>query len=184
MKISSFFGFATVPPPSLDIPQKLRRAVYGTHTSERWNPIETRHNQCLAYAREIVRRAGGPSFNISTQNALRERDGRVSLRGSSIKDLDAAARAGVLRPGMVIHVKAHFDEEENGVRYTRAHDSHHWFVYMGLDRHGTPRFADNGHPGRGGDGYATAATMWQWVRHMKYGEPKVTAIYDPLSGAL
>lgn len=176
----SFAPPVVAPVNAPEIPRLLRRAVYGTHASERWNPIEKRHHQCLAFVRDIVRRAGGELRTATADHALREPDGRVLLRGVSIKDLDLAARRGILKPGMVIHVKAHFDEEENGVRYTRANDSHHWFIYMGTDASGTPRFADNGHPGKAGNYYCTAAGMWQWVRHMKYGEPKVSAIYDPI----
>lgn len=164
------------------IPTFLRNAVSRVNGSERWAPLTKRHHQCLAYTSDIVRTARGRLQMGTPENAVNGANGKALLRGERITSLDEAARRGLLRPGMVIHVKAHpYEEETNGAHYVRSDDSHHWFIYMGKDAHGTPRFADDSYPGKNGTHYATARQMWDRVKGMDYGEPMVAAIYDPLA---
>ena len=89
-------------------------------------------------------------------------------------------------PGMLIHVKIHYDKDP---AYHVSDDAHHWFIYMGKDEQGVPRFADNTHKGNLQTANDVYNNMKGWSNSKKYGDekygyvPRVTAVHDPFACA-
>lgn len=150
--------------------------------------LESRYSvsgKCLQFAGTVVYNAGGiPSEGTSyTQCHKAYPESRI-FRGKHISELPSAVEKGYLKPGMLIHVKIHYDMDP---AYHKADDAHHWFVYMGKDGQGIDRFADNTRLGMNQTAMQVYNSMKGWRNSRKYGDakygyiPRVTAFHDPFS---
>jgi hypothetical protein len=120
------------------------------------------------------------------------------VRGCHVDDVDSLVASGRLRPGMMIHTKAHWNEVEP---YHVGDDAHHWVMYVGKQNN-VARYADNIAFGK-----CTKTNPWSctssqagyygnmagWTNAELYGlepagvdgvnyPPRLTAIHDPLEG--
>lgn len=142
-------------------------------------------HKCLQFAGTIAHEAGAPDGKTTYTQPQSSWPADTALRGSSIDDLPAAVESGRLLPGMLIHVKLHYDRDP---AYHVSNDAHHWFVYMGKDEQGVPRFADNTHKGNLQTANDVYRNMRGWENSKKYGDsrygyiPRVTAVHDPFAG--
>ena len=143
----------------------------------------TTPNKCLQYAGTLAYKAGA---HVSEANSIYPHNAYKAdktLRGYRINKLDDAALAGKLKPGMLIHVKVHYDKDP---AYHVANDAHHWFVYMGT-QNGVPMFADTLKKGALHTADEVAATMDNVGNALKYGDSqygyvrRVEAVYDPFA---
>lgn len=143
----------------------------------------TTPNKCLQYAGTIAAGAGAKPAKADAIYPHLAYPADTTLRGAQIDSLDDAAKAGTLKPGMLIHVKVHYDVDP---AYNPTNDAHHWFAYIGMNEKGTPMFADCLRQGR-------PQTIDEIDRNMrggsvlKYGGGKygyvrrVTAVHDPFA---
>jgi hypothetical protein len=173
---------ATTPPPAADasgfrgksIPESLRQAFRRAKRS-RWN----KNGKCLQFAGTVASKAGATR---TTQPHSAYKPAIRSFQGRQINELDQAVASGALKPGMLIHVKIH---SERNRAYHTADDAHHWFVYMGQDEGGVPRFADTRGANQSAEGMYRRMKAWKNSR--RYGDrkhgyvPTVTAFYDPFA---
>lgn len=142
-------------------------------------------HKCLQFAGTIAHEAGAPDGKTTYTQPQSSWPADTALRGSSIDDLPAAVESGRLLPGMLIHVKIHYDRDP---AYHISNDAHHWFVYMGKDEQGVSRFADNTHKGNLQTANDVYRNMRGWENSKKYGDsqygyiPRVTAVHDPFAG--
>ncbi len=143
----------------------------------------TTPNKCLQFAGTIAHEAGAPDAGktYTQPQSIWPPDKR--LRGYYINQLSEAVESGNLLPGMLIHVKVHYDYDP---AYNPVNDAHHWFVYVGKDAEGVPRFADNVH----GSDLQTAQQVYNYMNGgsaKKYGDAKygynrrVHAVFDPFA---
>lgn len=143
-----------------------------------------RSHKCLQFAGTVAAKAGAPAGQAVSYQPQRAYPADKRLRGTQINQLPQAVEAGLLKPGMLIHVKIHFDKDP---AYHKADDAHHWFVYMGKNAKGVPMFADNTHKGRLQTANEVYSNMKGWSNSRKYGDskygyvPRVTAIHDPFA---
>ncbi len=178
-------GFDPVPPGKTggingpEIPEALKKGLELAKRSE-WN----RSGKCLQFSGTVAAKAGakpGKAVYYQPQSAY---PADTRLRGAQINDLPKAVEAGLLKPGMLIHVKIHYDRDP---AYHVANDAHHWFVYMGKNSSGVPMFADNTHQNRLQTADQVYANMKGWSNSREYGDkkygyvPRVTAIHDPFA---
>ena len=143
-----------------------------------------RSHKCLQFAGTVAAKGGATPGKDKASQPQSAYPADKRLRGSQINELPKAVESGLLKPGMLIHVKIHYDRDP---AYHAPDDAHHWFVYMGKDSKGVPMFADNTHKGN----LQTAATVYSnmkgWANSKKYGDstygyvPRVTAIHDPFA---
>lgn len=143
----------------------------------------TTPNKCLQFAGTVAHEAGAPDAGktYTQPQAIWPADKR--LRGYYINQLPKAVEAGTLLPGMLIHVKVHYDYDP---AYNPVNDAHHWFVYVGKDAQGVPRFTDNVKS----TNLQTAEQVYNYMNGgsaKKYGDSKygynrrVHAIFDPFA---
>lgn len=153
-----------------DVPECLLNGLEKAKSSV-WN----QSNKCLQFSGTIAKEAGaktnGGDASQPQETWKKTRD--ISLRGHKISDLKEAALTGKILPGMLIHVKAHYDKDPD---YHTADDGHHWFMYMGLVD-GEPMFVDNIKENKLRNTEAQATTF----NSSKYGERRITAVYDPFA---
>ncbi|MBP5470094.1 MAG: hypothetical protein J6Z11_12715 [Candidatus Riflebacteria bacterium] len=138
-----------------------------------WNKT---NDKCLQFAGTIAEEAGAPvsSKGSGSQPQIAWANTRdISMRGQKISSLKEAALNGKLLPGMLIHVKAHYNEDPD---YARSNDGHHWFMYMGLVN-GEPMFVDNIRDNK----LRNTETQAQIFNTSKYGDRYITTIYDPFA---
>ncbi len=141
-------------------------------------------HKCLQFAGTVAHEAGAPDGKTTYTQPQSAWPADTNLRGSSIAELPAAVESGRLLPGMLIHVKIHYDKDP---AYHRPDDAHHWFVYMGRDEQGVPRFADNTHKGNLQTANDVYRNMKGWENSKKYGDPqygyipRITAVHDPFA---
>jgi len=162
------------------IPAELKRGLEAAKRSK-WM---TSH-KCLQFAGTVAHEAGAPEGKSNYTQAQSNWPADTALRGTSINELPAAIESGGLLPGMLVHVKIHYDKDP---AYHVSNDAHHWFVYMGKDEQGVPRFADNTHKGNLQTADDVYKNMKGWDNSRKYGDsrygyiPRVTAVHDPFAG--
>lgn len=162
------------------IPSELKRGLEAAKRSE-W----MRSHKCLQFAGTVAHEAGAPEGKTNYTQAQSNWPADKSLRGYSINELPKAIEAGLLLPGMLVHVKIHYDKDP---AYHVSDDAHHWFIYMGKDAQGVPRFADNTHKGNLQTADDVYRNMRGWENSKKYGDskygyiPRVTAVHDPFAG--
>ncbi|HAE37377.1 MAG TPA: hypothetical protein DCG57_01925, partial [Candidatus Riflebacteria bacterium] len=141
-----------------------------------------RSHKCLQFAGTVAAKAGATRGKAAASQPQAAYPADTRLRGYQINDLPKAVEAGLLKPGMLIHVKIHYDKDP---AYHRADNAHHWFVYMGKSSKGEPMFADNTHKGELQTAQQVYANMKGWRNSKIYGDskygyvPRVTAIHDP-----
>ncbi len=141
-------------------------------------------HKCLQFAGTIAHEAGAPDGQDTYTQPQHAWPADTTLRGSSINTLPDAVAAGKLLPGMLVHVKIHYDKDP---AYHVSNDAHHWFIYMGKDEQGVPRFADNTHKGNLQTANDVYSNMKGWSNSKKYGDekygyiPRVTAVHDPFA---
>lgn len=142
----------------------------------------TTQNKCLQYAGTVAYKAGA---HVSEKNSIYPHNAYTpdkTLRGKTIDKLDDAAREGILKPGMLIHVKAAYDKDP---AYNPNTNAHHWFMYVGM-QNGVPMFHDTLKSG-------SLKTADEMARIMKTGNitqsqyknygniRRVSAVYDPFA---
>jgi hypothetical protein len=143
-----------------------------------------RSHKCLQFAGTIAAGAGAKRGNAPSYQPQAAYPADTRLRGTQINELPKAVESGVLKPGMLIHVKIHYDKDP---AYHVGDDAHHWFVYMGKNERGVPMFADNTHQGNLQTADEVYANMKGWSNSRQYGDskygyvPRVTAIHDPFA---
>ncbi|HNY13200.1 MAG TPA: hypothetical protein PKK26_16550, partial [Candidatus Wallbacteria bacterium] len=161
------------------IPAELREGIEAAMRTQ-WY---TTPNKCLQYAGTVAHEAGAPDGGKEYTQPQAIWPADTTLRGYYINELPKAVEAGQLLPGMLIHVKVHYDYDP---AYSPENDAHHWFVYVGKDEQGVPRFADC----LKGATLQTADQMYNCMNGgsaKKYGDAKygynrrVTAVYDPFA---
>ena len=142
----------------------------------------TTKDKCLQYAGTIAYKAGA---HVSSANSIYPHIAYKpdkTLRGKQIKDLEKAAKDGILLPGMLVHVKAAYDKDP---AYNPNTNAHHWFMYCGMEN-GVPKFADTLKNGS----LKTAAEMHRIMltgnitlsQYKAYGNiRRVSAVYDPFA---
>ncbi|MBU1106418.1 MAG: SH3 domain-containing protein [Candidatus Riflebacteria bacterium] len=161
------------------IPAELTKGLAAAKKSE-W----ARSHKCLQFAGTIAAKAGATPGKAAASQPQTAYPADKSLRGYQINDLGKAVDAGLLKPGMLIHVKIHYDRDP---AYHVGDDAHHWFVYMGKNSAGVPMFADNTHSGNLQTAQQVYSNMKGWSNSKKYGDskygyvPRVTAIHDPFA---
>lgn len=177
-------GSSTKPgsPSGINGPGIPPELIHGIEAAKRTQWYTT-PNKCLQFAGTIAHEAGAPDAGktYTQPQAIWPADKR--LRGYYINQLPQAVEAGKLLPGMLIHVKVHYDYDP---AYNPVNDAHHWFVYVGKDAQGVPRFADNVK----GSNLQTAQQVYNYMNGgsaKKYGDAKygynrrVHAIFDPFA---
>lgn len=143
-----------------------------------------RSHKCLQFAGTVAAKAGATPGKAAASQPQAAYPADKRLRGYQINDLPKAVEAGLLKPGMLIHVKIHYDKDP---AYHRADNAHHWFVYMGKNSKGVPMFADNTHKGELQTAQQVYSNMKGWRNSKIYGDskygyvPRVTAIHDPFA---
>lgn len=155
-----------------NVPECLMKGLEKAKDSV-WNKT---NNKCLQFAGTIAEEAGAKvskKGDGSQPQIAWAKTKDTSLRGHKIADLKEAALSGKLLPGMLIHVKVHYNEDPD---YARSTDGHHWFMYMGLVD-GEPMFVDNIKENKLRNTEAQAKTF----NSSKYGPRSITAIYDPFA---
>lgn len=161
------------------IPQQLLKGLEEAKKTE-WF---TSH-KCLQFAGTIAAKAGatpGKAVSYQPQEAYPP---DTRLRGTQINKLPEAVESGLLKPGMLIHVKIHYDKDP---AYHVADDAHHWFVYLGKDANGVPKFVDNTGKGKLQTAQDVYNNMKGWKNSQDYGDsqygyvPRITAIHDPFA---
>lgn len=141
-------------------------------------------HKCLQFAGTLAAKAGAPAGKADSSQPQEAYPANKSLRGYQINQLPKAVEAGTLKPGMLIHVKIHYDKDP---AYHVENDAHHWFVYMGKNPNGVPMFADNTHDGNLQTADEVYANMKGWQNSEDYGDekygyvPRVTAVHDPFA---
>ncbi len=161
------------------IPAELKKGLAAAKKSQ-WM---TSH-KCLQFAGTVAREAGAPGGKTTYTQPQSSYPADTALRGRSIDSLPEAVEAGQLLPGMLVHVKIHYDRDP---AYHVSDDAHHWFVYMGKDEQGVARFADNTHKGNLQSANDVYRNMKGWENSKKYGDskygyiPRVTAVHDPFA---
>lgn len=162
-----------------EIPAELIQGIEAAKRTQ-WY---TTPNKCLQFAGTVTHEAGAPDAGktYTQPQAIWPADKR--LRGYYINQLPSAVEAGKLLPGMLIHVKVHYDYDP---AYNPVNDAHHWIVYVGKDAQGVPRFTDNV---RSSD-LQTAEQVYKYMNGgsaQKYGDAKygynrrIHAIFDPFA---
>jgi len=161
------------------IPAELKQGVEAAKRTQ-WF---TTPNKCLQFAGTVAHEAGAPNTSVSYTQPQAAWPAITTLRGYYINQLPKAVEEGTLLPGMLIHVKVHYDYDP---AYNPTNDAHHWFVYMGKDAQGIPRFSDN----LKASNFQTADQVYNYMNGgsaQKYGDAKygynrrVTAVYDPFA---
>jgi hypothetical protein len=143
-----------------------------------------RSHKCLQFAGTVAAKAGATPGKAAASQPQAAYPADKRLRGYQINDLPKAVEAGLLKPGMLIHVKIHYDKDP---AYHRADNAHHWFVYMGKNSKGVPMFADNTHKGELQTAQQVYSNMKGWRNSKIYGDskygyvPRVTAVHDPFA---
>lgn len=143
-----------------------------------------RSHKCLQFAGTIAAKAGATQGNARATAPHNAYPADTRLRGTQINELPKAVESGLLKPGMLIHVKIHYDKDP---AYHVSDDAHHWFVYMGKNSNGTPMFADNTHKGNLQTADEVYSNMKGWKNSKTYGDsaygfvPRVTAVHDPFA---
>lgn len=161
------------------IPSALLRGLDDAKQSE-W----FRSHKCLQFAGTVAAKAGATPGRAAASQPQSAYPADKTLRGYQINDLTKAVDAGLLKPGMLIHVKIHYDRDP---AYHVSNDAHHWFVYMGLNGKGVPMFADNTHKGNLQTAQEVYSNMKGWKNSKQYGDakygyvPRVTAVHDPFA---
>lgn len=140
--------------------------------------------KCLQFAGTIAAKAGATPGRADASQPQSAYPADNTLRGYQINDLSKAVDAGLLKPGMLIHVKIHYDKDP---AYHVSNDAHHWFIYMGRNSDGVPMFADNTHKGNLQTADEVYSNMKGWKNSKNYGDekygyvPRVTSIHDPFA---
>jgi len=143
-----------------------------------------RSHKCLQFAGTVAAKAGATRGKAAASQPQAAYPADKRLRGYQINDLPKAVEAGLLKPGMLIHVKIHYDKDP---AYHKPDNAHHWFVYMGKDSKGVPMFADNTHKGELQTAQQVYSNMKGWRNSKIYGDskygyvPRVTAVHDPFA---
>ena len=155
-----------------EVPECLMKGLEAAKDSQ-WNKVK---NKCLQFAGTIAEEAGAPvSYKgAGSQPQIAWANTKdTTYRGQRIDCLKEAALSGKLLPGMLIHVKHHYNEDPD---YARSNDGHHWFMYMGMVD-GEPMFVDNIKENKLRDTETQARTF----KTSQYGDRYITAIYDPFA---
>lgn len=161
------------------IPAELKQGVEAAKRTQ-WY---TTPDKCLQFAGTVAHEAGAPNTKVTYTQPQAAWPAIKTLRGYYINQLPKAVEEGKLLPGMLIHVKVHYDYDP---AYNPTNDAHHWFVYMGKDAQGVPRFSDN----LKASNFQTAEQVYNYMNGgsaKKYGDAKygynrrVTAVYDPFA---
>lgn len=161
------------------IPPELIHAIEAAKRTQ-WY---TTPNKCLQFAGTVAHEAGAPDAGKTYTQPQAIWPPDKSLRGYYINQLPQAVEAGKLLPGMLIHVKVHYDYDP---AYNPVNDAHHWFVYVGKDAQGVPRFTDNVKSSN----LQTAQQVYNYMNGgsaKKYGDSKygynrrVHAVFDPFA---
>ena len=155
-----------------EVPECLMSGLEKAKDSQ-WNKVK---DKCLQFAGTIAEEAGahvsykgaGSQPQIAWANTK-----DTTYRGQRIDCLKEAALSGKLLPGMLIHVKHHYNEDPD---YARSNDGHHWFMYMGMVD-GEPMFVDNIRENK----LRNTETQASIFKTSKYGDRYITAIYDPFA---
>jgi len=143
----------------------------------------TTPDKCLQFAGTVTHEAGAPDSGKTYTQPQAIWPADTTLRGYYINELPKAVEAGQLLPGMLIHVKVHYDYDP---AYNPTNDAHHWFVYVGKDAQGVPRFTDN----LKSTDLQTADQVYNYMNGgsaKKYGDAKygynrrVHAVFDPFA---
>ena len=143
-----------------------------------------RSHKCLQFAGTVAAKAGATPGKAAASQPQAAYPADKRLRGYQINDLPKAVEAGLLKPGMLIHVKIHYDKDP---AYHKPDNAHHWFVYMGKNSKGVPMFADNTHKGELQTAQQVYSNMKGWRNSKIYGDskygyvPRVTAVHDPFA---
>ena len=143
-----------------------------------------RSHKCLQFAGTVAAKAGATPGKAAASQPQAAYPADKRLRGYQINDLPKAVEAGLLKPGMLIHVKIHYDKDP---AYHKPDNAHHWFVYMGKNSKGVPMFADNTHKGELQTAQQVYSNMKGWRNSKTYGDakygyvPRVTAVHDPFA---
>lgn len=155
-----------------EVPECLMKGLEAAKKSI-WNKT---NDKCLQFAGTLAEEAGAPvsKKGAGSQPQIAWSNTKdTSLRGQRIDCLKEAALSKKLLPGMLIHVKHHYNEDPD---YKRSNDGHHWFVYMGLVN-GEPMFVDNIKENK----LRNTETQARTFKTSKYGDRYITAIYDPFA---
>ncbi len=161
------------------IPDALMKGLAAAKKTE-W----FRSHKCLQFAGTVAAKAGATPGKAAASQPQAAYPADKRLRGYQINDLPKAVEAGLLKPGMLIHVKIHYDKDP---AYHKPDNAHHWFVYMGKDSKGVPMFADNTHKGELQTAQQVYSNMKGWRNSKIYGDakygyvPRVTAVHDPFA---
>ena len=161
------------------IPAELKKGLEAAKKSK-WMAS----HKCLQFAGTVAHEAGAPGGKTTHTQPQSSYPADTALRGRSIDSLPEAVEAGQLLPGMLVHVKIHYDRDP---AYHVSGDAHHWFIYMGKDEQGVPRFADNTRKGNLQSANDVYRNMKGWENSKKYGDakygyiPRVTAVHDPFA---
>lgn len=169
------------------IPPELH-AAFDKAKASKWGRMK---NRCLQFAGTLVDAAGGTKTADKPVTYPHKAYGPAikDFRGRHINELGEAVDKGLLKPGMLIHVKIHYDRDTpyhwnaGREKKNRYDDAHHWITYMGKDAAGVPRFADS--RGREQTAEKVYQTMKDWPNSKRWGDrkygyiPRVTAFYDP-----
>lgn len=172
----------TVPEGGINGPAIPVELTHGLEAAKRSKWMAS--HKCLQFAGTVAHEAGAPDGSAVYYQPQAAWPADAFLRGWSIDRLPEAIEARKLLPGMLVHVKIHYDRDP---AYHRADDAHHWFVYMGKDAQGKPRFADNTHRGNLQSAKEVYNNMRGWENSRKYGDskygyiPRVTAVHDPFA---
>ncbi len=143
-----------------------------------------RSHKCLQFAGTIAAKAGATPGKAAASQPQAAYPADKRLRGYQINDLPKAVESGLLKPGMLIHVKIHYDRDP---AYHKPDNAHHWFVYMGKNGKGVPMFADNTRKGELQTAQQVYSNMKGWRNSKIYGDskygyvPRVTAVHDPFA---
>lgn len=155
------------------VPECLFKGLEAAKKSQ-WNVS----NKCLQFSGTIAEKAGAKvsSNGAGSQPQIAwSKTKDTSMRGKRISSLKEAALNGKLLPGMLIHVKAHYNEDPDYVS-SRPNDGHHWFMYMGMVN-GEPMFVDNIRENK----LRNTETQASIFKTSKYGDRYITSIYDPFA---
>lgn len=161
------------------IPDALLKGLAAAKKSE-W----FRSHKCLQFAGTVAAKAGATPGKSSASQPQSSYPADKRLRGYQINKLPEAVEGGLLKPGMLIHVKIHYDRDP---AYHKPDDAHHWFVYMGKNSSGVPMFADNTHQGNLQTAQQVYSNMKGWKNSKLYGDakygyvPRITAVHDPFA---
>ncbi len=156
-----------------EVPECLLKGLEAAKKSQ-WNVS----HKCLQFSGTIAEKAGAKvsySGAGSQPQIAWSKTKDTTYRGQKISCLKEAALTGKLLPGMLIHVKVHYNADPDYVPGKET-DGHHWFIYMGMVD-GEPMFTDNIRENKLRD----TQTMDQIFNMSKYGERRITSIYDPFA---